>query len=510
MTDAPPAWDPQQYSRFDAERDRAALDLLLRLPGDLDPREIWDLGCGAGQHAAMLKRRHPGATVHGLDSSAEMLARARALGTDVDWQQGDIADWSPEAPADLILANASLHWLPDHSSLLRRLAEALVPGGALAIQMPMAHETRHHTLLRAVAAEGPWAAPLAGVEAIAPLLSPEAYYEVLASDRLEIAMELEADRMQGLLLDPEEFRSELAVIREERKQTREDPPYGLLMESIEATAFTAHPYHWPIIGWMTDLETIEVEDVRRYYRDFYRPNNAVLIVVGDARPEQVVELAERHFGRIERGPEIPPLKVREPEQRGERMTSIRKAVQLPGLVLAYRSPASIAYEAKVLNVIEFLLFHGRSSRLYQRLVYREQLAADLGGGVQFRKDPSLFTLRATARPGVEVARLQDAIEDELRRLCREPVSPEELAKARRAIEADYLFSQESHYELAHNLGAEECRSSWRDYAAYLGENLRVGAEEIQAVANATFKDSARTIGRLIPDSRAAGSAEESA
>ncbi|MBK8229796.1 MAG: insulinase family protein [Candidatus Eisenbacteria bacterium] len=337
-----------------------------------------------------------------------------------------------------------------------------------------------------------------------------AYYEVLASDRLEIAMELEADRMQGLLLDPEEFRSELAVIREERKQTREDPPYGLLMESIEATAFTAHPYHWPIIGWMTDLETIEVEDVRRYYRDFYRPNNAVLIVVGDARPEQVVELAERHFGRIERGPEIPPLKVREPEQRGERMTSIRKAVQLPGLVLAYRSPASIAYEAKVLNVIEFLLFHGRSSRLYQRLVYREQLAADLGGGVQFRKDPSLFTLRATARPGVEVARLQDAIEDELRRLCREPVSPEELAKARRAIEADYLFSQESHYELAHNLGAEECRSSWRDYAAYLGENLRVGAEEIQAVANATFKDSARTIGRLIPDSRAAGSAEESA
>lgn len=337
-----------------------------------------------------------------------------------------------------------------------------------------------------------------------------AYYEVLASDRLEIAMELEADRMQGLLLDPDEFRSELAVIREERKQTREDPPYGLLMESIEATAFTAHPYHWPIIGWMTDLETIDLDDVRRYYRDFYRPNNAVLIVVGDARPDRVVELAERHFGAIERGPEIPPLKVREPEQRGERSTSIRKAVQLPGLVLAYRSPASIAFEAKVLNVIEFLLFHGRSSRLYQRLVYREQLAADLGGGVQFRKDPSLFTLRATARPGVEISRLQAAIEDELRRLCREPVPSEELAKARRAIEADYLFSQESHYELAHNLGAEECRSSWRDYAGYLAENLRVTAEEIQAVANATFKDTARTIGRLIPDSRAAESEEETA
>jgi len=192
MTDAPPAWDPQQYSRFEAERDRAALDLLLRLPGDLgpseilDPREIWDLGCGVGQHAAMLKRRHPGAVVRGLDSSPDMLARAQSLGADVDWRQGDIADWSPEAPADLILANASLHWLPDHPTLLRRLAEALAPGGVLAIQMPMAHETRHHALMRAVAADGPWAAPLVGVETIAPLLSPESYYEVLAETCGEI------------------------------------------------------------------------------------------------------------------------------------------------------------------------------------------------------------------------------------------------------------------------------------------------------------------------------------
>ena len=180
MTDAPPAWDPEQYSRFESERDRAALDLLLHLPGDLEPREIWDLGCGAGQHAALLKRRHPRAVVHGLDSSAAMLDRARSHGAGVDWRQGDIAGWSPETPADLILANASLHWLPDHPALLRRLTGALAPAGVLAVQMPMAHETRHHALMRATAAEGPWAGRLAGVETIAPLLSPEAYYEVLA------------------------------------------------------------------------------------------------------------------------------------------------------------------------------------------------------------------------------------------------------------------------------------------------------------------------------------------
>ena len=179
MTDTP-AWDPEQYSRFEAERDRAALDLLLRLPTDPEFREIWDLGCGAGQHAALLKRRHPGAGVHGLDSSADMLARARSLGADVDWRQGDIADWKPETPADLILANASLQWLPDHPALLRRLTAGLASGGALAIQMPMAHETRHHSLMRSVAREGPWAASLEGIGTIASLLTAEVYYDVLS------------------------------------------------------------------------------------------------------------------------------------------------------------------------------------------------------------------------------------------------------------------------------------------------------------------------------------------
>ncbi len=186
MIDAPPAWDPQQYSRFEAERDRAALDLLLRLPGDLDPGQIWDLGCGAGQHAALLKRRYPDAAVHGLDSSADMLAQAGTLGADVDWREGDIAAWSPEVPVDLILANASLHWLPDHPGLLRRLAAALGPGGVMAIQMPMAHETRHHSLMRTVAGEGAWSASLAGIETIAPLLTSEAYYDVLAETCGEI------------------------------------------------------------------------------------------------------------------------------------------------------------------------------------------------------------------------------------------------------------------------------------------------------------------------------------
>jgi len=186
MTDTPPAWDPLQYSRFERERDRAAHDLLARLPDDLVPAEIWDLGCGAGQHAVRLRARYPEARVHGLDSSEAMLEQARARGRDIDWRRGDIAGWAPERPADLIFANASLHWLPDHEALLRRLTGALAPGGVIAVQMPMAHETRHHALMRKVAAEGPWAGALAGVGAIAPLLEPEAYYAVLAEACREV------------------------------------------------------------------------------------------------------------------------------------------------------------------------------------------------------------------------------------------------------------------------------------------------------------------------------------
>ena len=180
MSDAIPLWDPRQYNRFEAQRDRAALDLLVRLPEDLDPAEIWDLGCGTGQHAALLKRRHPNARVHGLDSSIAMLEQARALSADVDWSVGDIATWAPDRPADLILANASLQWLPDHTALFAHLAGALAPGGLLAVQMPMAWETRHHTIMRETAAEGPWASVLTGVDTIAPLLPTEAYYEALA------------------------------------------------------------------------------------------------------------------------------------------------------------------------------------------------------------------------------------------------------------------------------------------------------------------------------------------
>jgi trans-aconitate 2-methyltransferase len=177
---AAPRWDPRIYERYKTYRDRPALDLMLRIPGDLEPREIWDLGCGAGEHAALLKRRHPAARVHGLDSSPEMLAEARTRPDEVEWVQGDISAFAPARPPDLIFTNAALQWLGGHAELYPRLVSALAPGGVFACQVPMTFETAWHVAMRETAADGPWAARLEGVRGINPVAPPETYYDWLA------------------------------------------------------------------------------------------------------------------------------------------------------------------------------------------------------------------------------------------------------------------------------------------------------------------------------------------
>ena len=175
-----PSWDPDIYERFKTYRDRPALDLLLQVPADLNPSEIWDLGCGTGEHAAVLAARHPSARVHGLDSSPDMLARARSRNADVDWVQADLAQFAPPVPADLIFTNAALQWSPDHAALIPRLASRLASDGVFACQMPAAHDSDWHRALSDLAGEAAWAARFRDVVGPRPIAGAEQYYDWLS------------------------------------------------------------------------------------------------------------------------------------------------------------------------------------------------------------------------------------------------------------------------------------------------------------------------------------------
>jgi predicted Zn-dependent peptidase len=213
---------------------------------------------------------------------------------------------------------------------------------------------------------------------------------------------------------------------------------------------------------------------------------------------QVLDLAARAFGGIQHGPPIPPVKIREPEQRGERSVEVRKDVQLPGVILTYRAPESTHADAPALNVAETILFRGRSSRLYQNLIYQQPLAADVAGGFYLRKDPSTFAVRATARPDVPIARVRDMIQETVLSLTTQPPSAKEMEKARHQIEADHVFGHEHNFEVGMSLGAEECRSSWRDVFRFQELSLAVTAEQVAEVSRRTFAVDQRTVGYLTP------------
>ena len=170
------SWDPDQYARYRAYRERPANDLLAQIPDDLEAREIWDLGCGPGEQAVALQRRFPNARVHGLDSSASMLKKARALDGSIDWVEADVATWSPQTSPDLIFTNAALHWLPDHATLFPRLMRTLRPGGVFACQMPVSFDAPQHVTLRETAADGPWAERLSAIDGVKRLGRPQDYY----------------------------------------------------------------------------------------------------------------------------------------------------------------------------------------------------------------------------------------------------------------------------------------------------------------------------------------------
>ncbi len=326
-----------------------------------------------------------------------------------------------------------------------------------------------------------------------------AYYEDFAADRVLLGLRLEADRMAHLLLEEKEFLPERQVVLEERRLRIEDQPANLLAEVQRAAAFLAHPYRWPVIGWTSDIEGYTREDLVQYFRTYYAPNNATLIVAGDIRREALLPKIEELFGAIPRGPEPPKVVTVEPRQRGERRATLMKDAELPLIFAVYHVPNVTHPDSFALEMLATVLGGGQSARLYQRVVYEKQLAsfvsADYSG---VHVDPYLFDLSAGPLPGKPVEEVERALYAEVERVQREPVSEVELQKAKNQIASQFVFAEDSVHRLASLLGAYESVESWRLLAGYLDGIQKVTAADVMRVARQYLAADNRTTAILIP------------
>ena len=327
-----------------------------------------------------------------------------------------------------------------------------------------------------------------------------AYFENVAADRVGLALELEADRMQGLLLDHSEFQTERDVVKEERRLRSEDDPQGALVEALFAQAFLSHPYHWPVIGWFADLDAMSLEDLQRHYDTFYSPNNATLVVVGDIKSDSLLPTIKRLFEPIPRGPSPKHTLAPEPEQRGERRFLLKREAQVPFVMMGFRVPNYSSEDSYALDILESILSHGKSSRLYQSLVYDQKNSLAVGAEYSvLQTDPGLFYFYSLVNPGAKVEVVEEAIQREIVRLQNEPPSEQELQRAKNQVEAARVFEQDSNFRHAMLMGqAESVGAGWRRVDQFVERIRAVTAKDIQRVAKQYLTQDNRTVGILVP------------
>jgi zinc protease len=326
------------------------------------------------------------------------------------------------------------------------------------------------------------------------------YYENMAPDRIKIALELEADRMTGLTVDEDLFLTEKKVVQEERRLRVKDDPTASLYEEVLATAFKSHPYKRPVTGWMEDLERLTYADFLFFYRTYYSPDQVTLIITGRFERDVLLPLIEETFGRIPGRKAAVPLTIDEPPQEAEKRVVLqREETRLPYVILAFHVPAFPHPDAFPLKIMAQILGRGKSSRLYERLVYREQKALGAGTGYSFdSRNPFLFFFYAQAMPDRTPEETEQALLQELDYWGKNPPTDEEIKRAQNQIEAEFIFSQDSVFSQGLVLGKFQGLGSWKARDAFIPGIRSVGAADLQRIYDHYFRGKNKTTGLLMP------------
>ncbi len=323
------------------------------------------------------------------------------------------------------------------------------------------------------------------------------YFLSFPSNRLPLWAAVESDRMANGVL--REFYKEKNVVLEERSLRTDNSPGGRLHEAFAAAAFQAHPYGLPVIGWPSDLDALSKAQTEAFFRTYYGPANAVLAVVGDTKPKEVIALVERTFGRIPPRPPSPPVLTVEPPQADERRVVVEYAAE-PLILIGFRKPGIGHPDDEVFDVIESLLSDGRTSRLHKRLIQEKQLASSVSAfsdypGAQY---PNLFVVGATPRAPHTAAEVEQAVYDELDRLKKEPVAPRELEKILNQIDAEQVRALRSNSGMASRLAYfQAINRDWREIFKQRDRIAKVTPEDIRRVAAQYFTKSNRVVATLV-------------
>ena len=330
-----------------------------------------------------------------------------------------------------------------------------------------------------------------------------AYQDWFPKPSLELMFDLEADRIRDLAFDPKLIESERGVVYSERRLSVDNSPFGALYEQLGATAYTAHPYSWSPIGWPSDIETWTMDDLKHHWNMGYAPNNCVVVISGDVSESEVLALARKYLEPIPRRPGPPPVKTKEPEQKGERRVILSRPAQLPIQLIAFHIPASNHADQPAIEVLNTLLAEGRSSRLHQRLVEKDQVALSANSFTQESLDPGLWIFQLQPRAGIETARTEAALYQELERTVNEAVPAEEIQAAKNRILANFYRQMKTISGKANFIGQFEIyQGDAGKIADYQKLITQVTAAELQRVAKAYLSANNRTVATLVPEKAA--------